>query len=59
MLKVINTKSAIISKNESFETGLKNLKARYKLLSDKTIIIINTDKEYSISIPIINLIEDN
>ena len=59
VLKVINTKSAIISKNESFGTGLKNLKARYKLLSDKAIIIINTDKEYSISIPIINLIEDN
>ncbi|MFD2725769.1 sensor histidine kinase [Hyunsoonleella rubra] len=56
-LKVINTKSSILSKNESFGTGLDNLKARYQLLSDKKVVIINTDKEYTISIPIIKLIE--
>jgi sensor histidine kinase YesM len=56
-LKVINTKSDTISKNESFGTGLENLKTRYQLLSDKEVIIINTDKEYHISIPIIKLIE--
>ncbi|MBC3759867.1 histidine kinase [Hyunsoonleella sp. SJ7] len=56
-LKVINTKSSIPSKNESFGTGLDNLKARYQLLSDKKIVIINTDKKYTISIPIIKLIE--
>lgn len=59
LLKVINTKSNIHSRNESFGTGLENLKARYQLLSDKKITIINTDKEYNISIPIIKLIEEN
>lgn len=58
-LKLINTKSNIQSKNESFGTGLSNLKARYELLSDKEIVIINTDKSFNISIPIINLIEEN
>ena len=56
VLKVINTKSNINPKNESFGTGLENLKTRYQLLSDKEVIIINTDKEYNISIPIIKLI---
>ena len=55
-LKVTNTKSNIQSKNESFGTGLENLKARYQLLSDKEVIIINTDKEFNISSPIIKLI---
>ncbi len=59
LLKVTNTKSSIHSKNESFGTGLENLKARYKLLSDKEMIIINTDKEFNISIPIIKLIDEN
>ncbi len=59
LLKVTNTKSNIHSKNESFGTGLENLKARYKLLSDKEMIIINTDKEFNISIPIIKLIDEN
>ncbi|SFZ90234.1 Histidine kinase [Flaviramulus basaltis] len=58
-LKVSNTKSSIQSKNESFGTGLENLKARYKLLSEKEVIIINTDKEFNISIPIIKLIDEN
>ncbi len=57
VLKVINTKSNINPKNESFGTGLDNLKTRYQLLSDKEVIVINTDKEYNISIPIIKLIE--
>ena len=58
-LKVTNTKSGILSKDESFGTGLENLKARYKLLSDKEVIIINTGKEFVISIPIIKLIDEN
>ncbi|ULC59682.1 histidine kinase [Flaviramulus sp. BrNp1-15] len=58
-LKVINTKSNLKSKNESFGTGLENLKSRYKLLSDKDVIIINTDKEFNISIPIIKLINES
>jgi sensor histidine kinase YesM len=59
VVKVSNTKSGIISKNESFGTGLENLKSRYQLLSDKEVIIINTDKEFNISIPIIKLIDEN
>ncbi len=59
ILKITNTKSSIKSKNESFGTGLENLKARYKLLSDKEVIIINTEKEFSVSIPIIKLIDEN
>lgn len=59
VLKVSNIKSNIRAKNESFGTGLENLKARYKLLSDKDVLIINTDKEFIISIPIIKLIEEN
>ena len=58
-LKVTNTKSNIQTKNESFGTGLENLKARYQLLSNKEVIIINTDKEFNISIPIIKLINEN
>ncbi|GGD17723.1 sensor histidine kinase [Hyunsoonleella pacifica] len=56
VLKVTNTKTNAKPKNESFGTGLENLKTRYLLLSDKEVIIINTDKEYTISIPIIKLI---
>ncbi len=56
VLKVSNSKSGINPKNESFGTGLENLRTRYQLLSDKKVIIINTDKAYTISIPIIKLI---
>jgi len=56
-LSITNIKSNIASKNESFGTGLNNLKIRYKHLSDKEMIIINTENEFKISIPIINLSE--
>jgi hypothetical protein len=36
-LIITNTKSRIIAKQESFGTGLKNLKTRYQLLSDEKI----------------------
>lgn len=58
-LKVVNQKSKYVSKSDSLNTGLNNLKTRYKLLSDKEVIIINTDKEFSVSIPTINLSEEN
>ncbi|MFY0631793.1 MAG: histidine kinase [Flavobacteriaceae bacterium] len=54
-LKVINTISGVQSKNESFGTGLENLKTRYQLLSDKEIMIENTKDEFHIAIPIIGL----
>jgi sensor histidine kinase YesM len=58
-LIITNSKSTIISKQESFGTGLENLKARYKLLSDKKIQINNFDEKFEIFIPIINLSEEN
>ncbi|WP_298541722.1 histidine kinase [uncultured Aquimarina sp.] len=54
-LTVINTKTQIQSREESFGTGLKNLKARYKLLSDQEIQIINTESKFKVSIPILKL----
>ena len=56
-IKVVNSKSSSSSKTESFGTGIKNLKMRYKLLSNKEIVIINTDEEFTISIPIIKLVD--
>ncbi|WP_074407420.1 MULTISPECIES: sensor histidine kinase [Aquimarina] len=55
LIIVSNTKSDFKTSEESFGTGLVNLNARYKLLSDKEITIINTELEYKISIPIIKL----
>lgn len=56
-LIITNTKSNIISNQESFGTGLQNLKSRYKLLSDKQIQIHNMDKKFEVFIPIIKLSE--
>lgn len=57
-LKVVNVKSITAAKH-TLGTGLDNLKSRYKLLSDKEITVINTEKEFKVSIPIINLSKDN
>ncbi|WP_439127878.1 sensor histidine kinase [Polaribacter sp.] len=54
-LIIANSKSEIKSNQESFGTGLENLKARYKLLSDKNIQINNFDKKFEIFIPVIGL----
>lgn len=54
-LLVTNTKSIIKSKNESFGTGLENLRIRYKHLSNQEVVIVNREKEYKVSIPIIKL----
>jgi two-component system LytT family sensor kinase len=56
-LIISNTKSNTDSSHESFGTGLENLKARYKLLSDKQIQIHNMDKKFEVFIPIITLSE--
>lgn len=52
---ITNTKSKTVSKNESFGTGIQNLKSRYKLLSDSEIQIHNMDTKFEIFIPIIEL----
>lgn len=54
-LIITNSRSEIISKTESFGTGLKNLKARYKLLSDKKIQVHNMTNKFEVFIPIIEL----
>ncbi len=54
-LTVVNTKSKVIPRQESFGTGLENLKTRYKLLSDQEVQIINTEAQFKISVPIIKL----
>ncbi|MDT7832608.1 histidine kinase [Flavobacteriaceae bacterium S356] len=58
-LTVSNTRSEIISTEESFGTGLENLKIRYQLLSDKEIEVESSEATFTISIPIIKLISDN
>ena len=56
-LILTNTKSNTATNQESFGTGLENLKARYKLLSDQQIQIHNMDKKFEVFIPIITLSE--
>lgn len=56
-LKIVNKKSNLKTKNESFGTGLENLKARYKHLSNKEMLVINTHDTFTVSIPVINLSE--
>lgn len=56
-LTITNVKSKT-SNSDSLGTGLNNLKSRYKLLSNKTIKITETNKEFRISIPIIKLITE-
>lgn len=54
-LIITNTKSNLKTKNESFGTGLENLKARYQLLSDEKVQIANTETKFEVFIPIIEL----
>ncbi|WP_299709978.1 histidine kinase [uncultured Tenacibaculum sp.] len=55
LLTVTNTKSDFATKKDSLGTGLDNLKTRYQLLSDQEISIINTDKNFKVSIPVLQL----
>ena len=48
-----------LEKLESTGTGLKNIKSRYKYLSNRNIIIEKTDKEFIASIPLINENDEN
>lgn len=56
-LIVSNSKSKTKLTIESFGTGLENLKARYKLLSDEKIKVHNMDTKFEVFIPIITLSE--
>lgn len=50
-----NSKSNVISKTDSLGTGLANLKSRYKLLTDKEIMVKNTKSNFTVTIPVISL----
>ncbi len=54
-LTIFNTKSEVKPANISFGTGLDNLKIRYSHLSNKQVLIINTEKEFKVTIPLIKL----
>ncbi|MDB2385602.1 histidine kinase [Polaribacter sp.] len=54
-ITIDNVKSNIITKNESFGTGLANLKTRYQFLTDEKIKVNNSETHFEISIPIIEL----
>lgn len=54
-LIITNSKSKTSSKEESLGTGLNNLIARYKLLSDEKIQVHNMDAKFEVFIPIIEL----
>jgi len=56
-LIITNSKSNTNTNQESFGTGLENLRARYKLLSDQQIQIHNMDTKFEVFIPIITLSE--
>lgn len=56
-LRIKNSKSKAVTKNESFGTGLENLRTRYLLLSDQKVHVENSEKEFTVTIPIIKLSE--
>lgn len=57
-LTVGNNRSNTASSEESFGTGLDNLKTRYRLLSDKEIQVVDTTSKFEVVIPIIKLTEE-
>jgi sensor histidine kinase YesM len=58
-LIITNSKSNITPKQESFGTGLENLKARYQFLSDEKVQTNSTEKKFEILIPILGLNKEN
>lgn len=56
-LIITNSKSDVKTNQESFGTGLENLKARYKLLSDEKIQVHNMDLKFEVFVPVITLSE--
>lgn len=55
-ITVTNNKTGSSEETDSFGTGLDNLHERYALLSDKNIQIHNSNTEFKVSLPIIELI---
>lgn len=53
-ITVRNVKSPLLSQVASTGLGLKNIRQRYALLSDKKVRIENAEDFYSVSLPVIN-----
>ncbi len=51
-----NEKRLKVKRGDSNNVGVKNLNARYELLSDKSVKVTNTATEYRIELPFINLL---
>ncbi len=58
-LTVTNEKTNNKSNQESFGTGLENLRSRYQLLSDQKIEVKEDEKTFTVSIPVIGLSNEN
>jgi len=56
-VRIVNNKSTSSIRKESFGTGLENLKKRYELLANKTIAIAETEKEFTIELPLLDIID--
>lgn len=57
IIKIVNNKYNETTKRASLGTGLNNLKKRYLLLADKTIEIVDSDKEFILKLPILRVID--
>ncbi|MFK7813654.1 MAG: sensor histidine kinase [Maribacter sp.] len=55
-VKVVNSKSKNESERESMGTGLKNLNKRYQLLSDFKIHMEESQQDFTITLPLLNLV---
>ena len=53
---VKNEKRLKVENKNNNEVGINNLSSRYGLLSDKSVNVINSDSEYVIELPFINLL---
>lgn len=56
-IRISNTKTMAKKSSDKFGTGLKNLKSRYLLLSNQTISILEEEKKYTISLPLLKTVD--
>ncbi|WP_109437297.1 sensor histidine kinase [Aquimarina sp. AU119] len=56
-VKITNTIAKSREVNESFGTGLKSLKKRYELLSDKMIDIKQSEKVFILKLPLLTIVD--
>ncbi|NAS13850.1 sensor histidine kinase [Poritiphilus flavus] len=56
-VRIVNTLSKKEVSAESMGTGIKNLKKRYELLSDRNVAIEATEHNYTVILPLLNLVK--